>query len=262
MTNFVIKLAAVSGRTELPIIPASDLEFNYNTNESDAWDFFVLDGSDASLTGKNRGSILSKQGTIVADSGFFSIPIGAAAKNALVSSFPDAHQQTQICVVKIPDTLMTAGMVPLLMGRLAGTSASGSGSAAYLRQVSSVWSIARVFFPRSSGALTTEQDISSLLGKWVMIALSESSDNASRTSRLFVSNGATPYSVERVESLGKVLATGGVGIGNLAYDTTGSNLNYGYAEYGIWDRALTDAEIMSVYSRAKERMAARGLVLV
>lgn len=261
MTNFVVKLSVVSGRTELPIIPASDLEFNYNTNESDAWDFFVLDGTDESLTGKNRGSILTKQGTITPEAGFFSIPLGAAAKNALVSAFPDSHEQTQIAVIKIPDTMMTAGMIPLLMGRLSGTSAAGAGSAAYIRQNNSVWTISRVFFPRSP-AFSNEQDVTSLIGKWVMVALAENSDASNRTTRLFVSNGATPYSVENTEALGKVLATGGVGIGNLDYNTTGSNLNYGYAEYGIWDRSLSEAEIMAVYSRAKERMAARGLVLI
>lgn len=261
MSNLVIRLNVVSPDASLPVIPASDLVFPTVDYETDAWDFFALDGTDASLIGKNRGSVLTKQGTITPDTGFFSIPIGAAAKNALVSSFPDSHEQTQVAIIKLPSTMMTAGMVPLLMGRLSGTSAAGAGSAAYVRKNNSVWSISRVFFPRSA-AFSNEQDVTSLIGKWVMVALAETSDSSTRTTRLFVSNGATPYSIENTEALGKVLATGGVGIGNLAYDTSGSNLNYGYAEYGIWDRKLTNEELLAVYNRAKVRMAVRGFDLI
>lgn len=262
MSNLVIRLNVVSPDASLPVIPASDLVFPTVDYETDAWDFFALDGTDASLTGKNRGSVLTKQGTVTPDTGFFTIPIGAATKNALVSSFPDSHEQTQIAVMKLPSTMMTAGMVPLLMGRLSGTSASGAGSAAYIRKNGSVWSISRVFFPRAAGALINEQDITSLIGKWVIVALAETSDSSTRVSRLFVSNGAAPYSVELSEALGKVLATGGVGIGNLAYNTSGSDLNYGFAEYGIWDRKLTNEELLEVYNRAKVRMAVRGFDLI
>lgn len=261
MSNLVIRLNVVSPDATLPIIPASDLVFPTVDYETDAWDFFALDGTDASLTGKNRGSILTKQGSVIADTGFFSIPLNTASKNALVSSFNDAHEQTQVAIIKLPGAIPVAGQTPMLMGRLSGSSVAGAGSAAYVRAVSENWSISRVFFPRSAN-FSSEQLITSLIGKWVMVALSETSGSSTRTNLLFVSNGAAPYSVERTEALGKVLATGGVGIGNLAYDTTGTATNYGYAEYGIWDRKLTAEELLAVYNRAKVRMAVRGFDLI
>lgn len=261
MSNLVIRLNVVSPDASLPVIPASDLVFPTVDYETDAWDFFALDGTDASLTGKNRGSVLYKQGSVVADTGFFSIPLCTSSKNALVSTFNDAHEQTQVAIIKMPNDMPVTGVVPMLLGRLSGNGTTGAGSAAYIRQVSQTQSISRVFFPRST-AFNSEQRIDTLLGKWVMVALAETSDSSNRTTELFVSTGAEPYAVEKVETLGKVLATGGVGIGNLAYDTSGTAVNYGYAEYGIWDRKLTNEELLAVYNRAKNRMAVRGFDLV
>ncbi|UNA31633.1 hypothetical protein LOF14_00415 [Klebsiella variicola subsp. variicola] len=88
MSNFVLRINAVSNDTTMPVIDAADLSFNeLPPVESDAWEFFALDGTDSSLAGTLHSRSLTKQNTVISGDNFFTLAIGSNVKNALVSTF-------------------------------------------------------------------------------------------------------------------------------------------------------------------------------
>ena len=95
MSSFVLRINAFSSDTSMPIINESDLSFNQLPPvESDAWEFFALDGTDSSLIGTLNNRALTKQNTVTSGDNFFTLAIGSNVKNALVSTFADSRIQT------------------------------------------------------------------------------------------------------------------------------------------------------------------------
>lgn len=261
MSNFVLKLPVISNR-DLPIISEGDLSFSSLNTESDAWDHWELDASSTQLVGKANGRSLTVQGSVTNNVGTVSMLLGGnnGGKNALVSGFADSHLQTQMAIVKF-STFAASAIVPILFGALTPNAAGVAGSAAYVGLSATVATLRRVFGPR--GPWVDEQPISEIVDKWVMVVLAESSDASSRSSNLFVSGPSTPYYREISDSAnGKVLAPSNIAAGNVLYTNSGTGqVPVEYAEYGIWDKMLSEAEINALYVRAKARMATRGLQL-
>ncbi|EKS9562829.1 hypothetical protein ACOIES_21680 [Klebsiella pneumoniae] len=257
MPNFVLKLPVMSNR-DLPIISDDDLSFSTLTIEPDAWDHWELDASPMQLVGKTNNRSLTVQGAVTNNVGTVSMFLGgnSGGKNALVSGFADSHLQTQMAIIKF-STYDPSSTIPVLFGALTPSGAGSAGSAAFL----AVQTLRRVFTPR--GTAVDEQPKSEIVDKWVMVVLAESSNDTSRSSSLFVSGTSTPYYREISDNAnGKILAPVNISAGNVAYSDAGTGVvSVEYAEYGIWDKMLSEAEINSLYVRAKARMAARGLQL-
>lgn len=257
MSSFVLRINAISSDTSMPVIDAADLSFNeLPPVESDAWEFFALDGTNDSLTGTLNNRSLTKQNTVTSGADFFTLAIGSNVKNALVSTFSDNRIQTQAMVIRF-ETLPTNSLqIPFIAGSMSNTAGSG----VYLDPGSSL-SMRRNFRPSIT---VTEQLYASLGNKWIFVAFSENGDGSQMVSTLFCSNGTTsPYSVERTDAIAKVLAPTGIGVGHVNYVTPAERptLNMDVAEYAIFDTAKTPAELAQMYVRAKRRMAERGIVL-
>jgi hypothetical protein len=256
MSSFVLKVNAYSKDTSMPIIDSADLSFNeLPPVESDAWEFFALDGTDASLTGTINSRTLAKQNTVTAGSGYFTLAIGSNDKNALVSGFSDSLIQTQAMVIRL-GSLPSNGAIPIV----AGAFASATGSAVFLDY--NTLSIRRQFRPAITAS---EQAYSSLMNSWLFIALSENGGTSQMDSIMFCStNGGTPYSVERTDAIAKAVASSGIGLGHVNYVTSAAQttINMDVAEYAIFSTAKSPSDLSAMYARAKRRMTARGLTLL
>lgn len=257
MSSFVLRINAFSSDTSMPIINESDLSFNQLPPvESDAWEFFALDGTDSSLIGTLNNRALTKQNTVTSGDNFFTLAIGSNVKNALVSTFADNRIQTQALVIRFPSLPTNSLQIPFIAGAMNNIAGSGL----YLDPGSSL-SLRRQFRPSITAS---EQPYASLANKWIFVALSENGDGSHMDSTLFCSNGTTsPYSVERTDAIAKVLASTGIGVGHVNYVTPAERptINMDVAEYAIFDTAKSPSDLIHMYNRAKRRMADRGITL-
>ncbi|UNA31577.1 hypothetical protein LOF14_27640 [Klebsiella variicola subsp. variicola] len=159
-------------------------------------------------------------------------------------------------VVRFPTLPTNALQIPVIAGAMNNTAGSGL----YLDPGSSL-SLRRQFRPSIT---VSEQPYASLGNKWLFIAFSENGDASQMVSTLFCSNGTnSPYSLERTDSIAKILATTGIGVGHVNYVTTAERptINMDVAEYAIFDTAKSPSELMLMYNRAKRRMEERGIAL-
>lgn len=251
MNGFFQTPVVYSGNDDLPVIPESDIQRYEAPFEVDAYDHWALNGADSSLVGLVNSHVLDKVGTTIADSGTFSMTVNTSVKNGLRSDKIDSRVQTQCAVIRVNALPTNSSAVAMLMGAF-GTSV---GSGVFIDNTNT---LRRNFRP--SVSVVDEISVVGLDNKWLFIAFSENGTASTMSSTLML-GGDTPSLLTRATGA-KSASSLGIGVGQVDYSAPGtSGIVLNVAEYIVYERALSDAELLAVYGRSKKRLADRGFVI-
>lgn len=223
----------------LGIVQYSEIDFLLKP-EAGAYEHWILDRKAASLTGLLNGRMLTAQGAApVYANGYLSLL--TAQGNALLTPKADNREQT-MCVVA---RQLAGGAVKTL----AGTRVSGvSGS--------SIFSTSNNLFGNQQPSFQIGP-IAETTGAWQFTALSETAQPGTTTNVLY-RGGVVPVTLSG-GSL-KIASSSMVALGN-GYAAGAAGLSQQFAEFILFDRALSIAELKAVYERTRQRMAMRGIDL-
>ena len=240
MSLFTLLPITVTG--SLPVIPVSDINFA-NYFEQESYDHWIFDKGASGLKGLVNETTLTAQSTgPTYSSNYLTIP--AASGKSMLSQKADSREQTICVVYRHPvgatGTLVLAGsrdVTPTMGSVLFSTSNS-----VYSNQT-----------PTFQTGPIAEPDPST----WMFAALSESALAGSTTHNLYV-GGAAP--ITKTGGSLKTVSTNKVALGNIA--TAGASAsNIDFAEFILFNRALSADELAALYVRSKGRMAARGVTV-
>lgn len=232
----------------LPQLAATDFELLVDY-EPDAYEHWALGGNATCLAGLAHGKMLTPQ----ASSHVFnanSVAIDGSVGNALVSDLPDGPELTMCAVLKLPALANAKGIVPF---GCAGTSDGGSALLYYT--TSGGYTLGALL--RGSTTPGSMAFAGEAAGDWVFFGMSQSftGDNVLiRAGSLLTANTA-PITGEKTH------AAANIAIGNSRYSTPTYDGDFEAAEFIIYNRALSAAELAAVYSRSKGRLARRGITV-
>lgn len=241
---------------DLPVIPASDIKtfVDYEV-DSAPYDHWILSGSSASLAGKLVGSLLTPQSSAPTYLGTHVVIDGHTGKG-LLTDLTDSAAQSMAIIIKRPADI-TLSKLQLLFGAID----AGTGSTGYFEGIGA-GSVMTCNLRGWSGLVTKPSlRLPGATGDWMFLAVSESSGLGSSTGTVFAGGSADGNSATLTQPLNKSLTSRKLGLGS-AYLAGGLGLNLEVAEFLLWNRTLSVAELGQVYGRAKERMAGRGLTLI
>lgn len=240
---------SVSG--PLPVIPDADITY-LTGYEPDSYDHWVFDsGSANSLVGLNRQRPLTAQapGAIVYSDRY--LTLSSAVGNGLMSGLEDVAQAkyTMCAVVREPAPQGTG--VKTIFGTYA---------AANNQTVLSVASPNRKAYVNYSGLPQAAMEPVVAAGTWYFVA----------TSLDFGPGTSSAHSLKSMVGGSSPVSLAGTG----AHTPSGLKLTLGngwygagaagtlqFAEFILYDRALSAAELQAVYVRSKGRMAASGITV-
>ena len=239
---------------DLPVIPASDIKtfVDYEV-DSAPYDHWLLSGSSAALTGKVAGRMLTPQSVAPMYLSTHTVIDGHTAKG-LLSDLTDSAAQSMAIIIKRPAD-MPAGL-QLLFGAID----AGTGSAGYFEDIGTGDRMTCNVRGWSGSVLKPSLRLPGEVGDWMFLAFSESSSSGSSTSTVFAGGSPDGNSATLTVSVNKSVTSRKIGLGN-AFLASGLGLNLEVAEFMLWDRAISVADLSDVYGRAKVRMAGRGLTL-
>lgn len=242
MTAF-IKLPITVNDPSLPVIPAASVRRFSREDEASSFDHWIFDTGDAAgLTGRTSGTLLTPEGTGATYGANF-VTINPATGNGLRSTLMDARKQTVCAVVRpnnSPATLHIAGS----RNTTAGSQLTFTSSLANLTAAQTP-----VFGNSLAGPFSA--------GAWYFVALSESDALGTTTQIIHASGGSAVFTGGSL----KTLTGAGIALGNSGASlTTGGTISA--AEFILFDRALSAAELSAVYTRSKARMAERGITVL
>lgn len=240
---------------DLPVIPASDIKtfVDYEV-DSAPYDHWILRGSSASLAGKSAGRMLTPQSN---DPTYLSthVVIDGHTGQGLLTDLTDSAAQSMAVIIKRPSIPLSK--LQLIFGAIE----AGTGSAGYFEGIGA-GSVMTCNLRGWSGLVTKPSlRLPGAVEDWIFLAFSESSVSGSSTGTVFAGGSADGNSATLTQPLNKLVTSRKLGLGS-AFLAGGLGLNLEVAEFMLWDRALSVADLESVYGRAKERMAGRGQTLV
>lgn len=248
------RLPFVVNDADLPVIPASDIRtfVDYEV-DSAPYDHWLLSGSSEALTGKVAGRMLTPQSVSPIYLSTHTVIDGHIGKG-LLTDLTDSAAQSMAIIIKRPAN-MPAGL-QLLFGALD----SGTGSAGYFEDIGAGDTMTCNL--RGWGGSFTKPSLRlpGVTGDWLFLALSESSGSGSSTGIVFAGGSPDGNSAALTMPVNKTVTGRKLGLGN-AFLAGGLGLNLEVAEFVLWNRAISLVELGDIYSRAKKRMAGRGLAL-
>lgn len=234
------RINIISGDLSMPVIPTSDIDFLIPM-ESDAYEHWMFDSGAASLGGVVNGRALTP-GAIAPVYGTNYISVNTTPTGALKTPKNDAADQTLCVVYRRPAISVTR--------YLAGTLDSFTGSSL----LASGTGLGILSGNQRPSAQITPITHPGVIGDWVFAAFSEKSHPTSKDQVLFM--GGQPALTANVGV--KALAARQVVLGNGSDGTIASSM-LDFAEFIVFDKALTADELQEVYLRAKTRMASVGI---
>lgn len=226
----------------MPIISSADIDYLIPL-ESSAYDHWMFDRGAASLTGMVLGRMLTP-GATAPTFGSNYVSLATIPAGALKTPKNDAASQTLCVVYRRP----SASTLRYLAGSLDG--ASGSSLLALGTALGGVYGNQRPFAQIGPATHPGVQ------GDWVFAAFSEKTVGASKEQILMV--GGQPVLSSTVAN--KTVAARQVVLGN-GYDAASGDSIIDFAEFIVFDKALTAAELQDVYLRAKTRMGSVGITV-
>ena len=241
---------------DLPVIPASDIKtfVDYEVNSA-PYDHWMLRGSSASLAGKLAGRMLTPQSDAPTYLSAHVVIDGHTGKG-LLTDLTDSAAQSMAIIIKRPADIPLSKL-QLIFGAID----AGTGSTGYFEGIGA-GSVMTCNLRGWSGSVKKPSlRLPGVAGDWMFLAVSESSGLGSSTGTVFAGGSADGNSATLTQPLNKSLTSRKLGLGS-AYLAGGLGLNLEVAEFILWDRALSVADLEDVYGRAKERMTGRGLTLV
>lgn len=245
MTIFT-RLPITVSNPNLAVIPTNNIKY-LATNEYGAYEHWVFDRGATSLTGLVNSRALTVQGATPTYNSN-NLSLSKSFGNGLISPKDESRNMTMCFVYKVSEV---SGINNTLAGTRGNFGTAGSfmfGTVA--SGVSQLYSNQTPAF--QAGPLTVSN------GTWVFAALSEDDSAGTMTDTVFVGGGA---SSTLTGGTLKTVSTNKVALGN-AYTTDANAGTQQFAEFIIFDRSLTVAEIADVYGRSKKRMAALGISVV
>lgn len=224
----------------------------YQASLIDQW---FLDGEEDSLIGFYRKTQASIIGNTELKNDVLVTAIGTSTPSGIKTSIPDSHTQTVYAYINVPST--PSNTQPLiLLGNICNTPRVGA-SLFYDGKTGDMTLNGRV-----TGTLKAATSAANIYDSWIFVALIESQSLTSPYKMLGY------YSQSTVEGLTSFTTGGGtktlgdtVGVGATYYNTSGA-VSTGkpmqVAEFGVFNKPLSDHEITALYQDAKARMISRG----
>lgn len=255
MSNLFTILPFSVNNSSLPVIPSSDYQ-RLSDFEIGSYEHWLFDkGNSSDLTGGVNGRLLTVQSTAPTYSGnYLSIP-SDEGKGLLTDMGEVAGQKDTICVVFKYST--TTGVV-IPFGSLSKT-AEGSlgGSAPYIGNASR--DLLLQYRPTNVNSIDTLKDVPAAAWQFMAVSRDMSAGGIVRT----LVGGQTAHEIT-VSAVASYIPAGNnrkIALGSAYYNAV-AGVTLDFAEAVVFDRQLSATELNGVYTRAKARMAARGITVV
>lgn len=246
MASIFTMLPFSVSNSALPQLAATDYELLVNY-EPDAWGHWNLGTSSASLTDLTQGKALTLAGTAPTYNST-GVVIAGGLNSGLVSGLIDGNERTFCAVIKVPSLTSYAGAL------IAGIISDTQGFAGFITKASSVYSLLPLV--RGATGITQNAATGTVENEYVFVALSWS--NATKTINKFFGGR---ISTSQTSTTSKTNSSSNLGFGNIAYTSASYHSPIEICEGILYDKALSLTEISAVYSRSKNRMAAKGITL-
>lgn len=241
----------------LPKVSTDNILF-LDEPETSAYGHWMLSGSNASLT-----DIINSRALTPQDNSFLPsyssnyLTLSAKAGRALQSprfEVADSDAYTLAMVMRL-DSDNTS---PIVMWGTLGVTADAYGGSSYLRKELETYEIIENY----RGAISnTDSGLVIQRNQWAFIAVSVAYDGADSliAHTLVNENGAN--TTGPVTGTYSPNVTDPISLGNVAYDTSSTDVPFDVAEFIMFDNALTPADLVSLYNRSKERMSRRSITI-
>lgn len=243
--NLFTRLPLSAPTGSLPVISPSDIDYfvDYEAQSYDHWVF----GSDASsLVGLNNGNALSPQSTPTYGSNY--ARIGTAVGNGLRTALEDSatSEDTVVAVVRV--ATLPGIQIPF------GTLDTSTGGSLFFGDGNCSITYRGIFSSQPAGNAITANT-------WHFVAVSRDFRGTGKSIKSLVGGGSV---VERASSATYSPAPAGrkISAGNAYYGSGVATGVMDLAEFIVFNRALSSAELLALYARRKTKLAARGVTVV
>lgn len=255
MSLFTRLPVTISNQT-LPLVSEADVQYlvDYEPTSYDHWIFDK--GGVAGLTGRNQGKLLTPQSDAPAYSGAH-LTLNTASGKALLTDLEDsAAPQDTICAIFRPQ--VSAGM-HFPFGCL-GETGNNTGGGPYLQGTEPSRNIFLTYRINVASAVNTGVPVAG--GNWYFLAVSRNfAAGAGAKALTMLLGGQSPYVLSNSLLYGRAASPRKQALGNPYYAAAGAG-SMDFAEFVVFNKALSAAELAAVYARSKARMAARGITVV
>jgi hypothetical protein len=246
MASIFTMLPFSVSNSALPQLAATDYELLVNY-EPDAWGYWNFGTSSASLTDLTQGKALTLAGTAPTYNSN-GVVIAGGLNSGLVSGLIDGDERTVCAVIKVPSLTSYAGAL------IAGIISDTQGFAGFITKASSLYSLLPIV--RGATGIAQNAATGTVQDEYVFVALSWS--NATKTINKFFGGR---ISASQTSTTSKTNSTSNLAFGNVSYTNASYHSPIEICEGILYDKALSLSEISAVYSRSKNRMAAKGITL-
>lgn len=255
----IVTRLPITVASSLPVIPQADLE-SFVSWEVDSYDHWIFDkGTSAGLTGLSQSKVLTLQGSAPTYSSTH-ISLPGTSGNALLTDLTESANQVDTIFIVLRSPATFSGF-HFPFGTLSTGTGNAFGGCPYLASATST-------YPRSvfatyrgtSGIPGTSITTIDAANQWYFLCVSRDFNSATKTFRVLVGGkGITSYTVTGTytPATGRLIA-----LGNGYYSSGSATALFDIAEFGVFNRVLSDAELNNLYSRRKTAAASRGLTVV
>lgn len=254
MSNLFTILPFSVNNPSLPVIPSSDYE-RLSEFEINAYEHWLFDkGSSSGLTGEVNGRILTVQSTAPTYSAS-NLSISGNQGAGLLTDLGEVAGQTDTICVVFKHSASTGIVVPF--GTLSSTADAALGGGGPF--IDGATRDLKLQY-RATSINSTDTGKDAPAATWHFLAVSRN-----MATRGVVRTLLSGQALHEVTVGGTAYIPAGnsrkIGLGSAYYATpAGSTLDF--AEAVVFDRQLSATELAGVYTRAKARMAARGITVV
>lgn len=255
MSNIFTIMPFSVNNSSLPVIPSSDYQ-RLSDLEIGAYEHWLFDkGNQSDLTGGVNGRLLTVQSTAPTYSGNYLSIQSDEGKSLLTDMGEVAGQTDTVCIVFRYST--SAGVV-IPFGSLSKTvDASLGGGAPYIGNASR--DLLLQYRPTNINSIDTLKDVPA--ASWQFLAVSRNMATGGIVRTLVGGQAIHEITVSAVSSYIPAASGRKIALGS-AYYNAAAGVTLDFAEAVVFDRQLSATELAGVYTRAKERMAARGITVV
>lgn len=252
MTLFTRLPISVPGAS-LGRVARGDIEFftDYEPDADEHWMF--QGGTSAVLTGKVAGGVLTPQNaapTYASDS--LSTP--TVAGNALLSPYGEIAAQVDT-IFTVFKTVATASGLEVLFGTLPPAT-DATGGSPFLSGASP----ARKLFLTYRGVVSSgDSSLTVAKDAWHFLSLARDFSGTTKTIRGNLDGHA--FSFTAPSAYVPAPSPRKIALGNAYYGSSTVVVQTSYAEFGIFDQALSADDLQALYTRRKAKMADRSIVV-
>lgn len=252
MSLFTILPITVPDAT-LPQIPLSDVEF-FGEGEQNSYGHWILNSGPAAFTDIVNGRVLTPNGIAPA---YYSNYINISSDSNDYAIKSDLYEPASTGGYTLCGVIRqkSAGLTAITWGTL-GTGVDNKGGSTY-------WAggNANKWLHTYRGAASSiDSELSQPTDEWYFVAVSVSYINLTSWQAAMVLGGVGQSSVGPGTGTYTPNPDQPISIGNIEYSANSSS--YDFAEFILFDSALSINEMQAIYLRSKARMASRGITIL